>query len=40
MPDRLDVQEFELWKRLEGKRVPLSFDLELTARCNNDCRRC
>ena len=24
----------------KGRRVPLSFDLELTARCNNDCRHC
>jgi radical SAM protein with 4Fe4S-binding SPASM domain len=25
---------------LKNKRVPLSFDLEVTARCNNDCRHC
>jgi radical SAM protein with 4Fe4S-binding SPASM domain len=29
-----------LWMRLAAKRAPLSFDLELTARCNNDCRHC
>lgn len=29
-----------LWDRLGEKRVPLSFDLEVTARCNNDCGHC
>ncbi len=34
------LAEFPLWDRLEGKRIPFSFDLELTARCNLDCRHC
>lgn len=25
---------------MKNRRVPLSFDLEVTARCNNDCRHC
>jgi len=25
---------------MKGKRVPLSFDLEVTARCSADCRHC
>ncbi|MEZ5126628.1 MAG: radical SAM protein [Thermoleophilia bacterium] len=29
-----------MWTRLAAKRAPLSFQLELTARCNNDCRHC
>ncbi|KYK37946.1 MAG: hypothetical protein AYK18_08735 [Theionarchaea archaeon DG-70] len=29
-----------LWKKIKDKRIPLSFDLELTARCNNNCRHC
>ena len=29
-----------LWKTLKDRRRPISFDLELTARCNNDCRHC
>ena len=29
-----------MWDRLGEKRVPFSFDLEITARCNNDCRHC
>jgi MoaA/NifB/PqqE/SkfB family radical SAM enzyme len=34
------LPHFALWQRTVGKRVPFSFDLELTARCNNDCRHC
>jgi radical SAM protein with 4Fe4S-binding SPASM domain len=40
MPTTLEVQQFPLWNKLIGKRVPLSFDLEVTARCLNDCRHC
>jgi len=36
----LEIQQFALWGKLKDKRVPLSFDLEVTARCNNDCRHC
>jgi radical SAM protein with 4Fe4S-binding SPASM domain len=32
--------EFSLWKKIKGKRVLISFELELTARCNNNCRHC
>lgn len=34
------ITKFPLWNRLEEKRIPFSFDLELTARCNLDCRHC
>ena len=34
------LPDFELWERMAAERRPLSFDLELTARCNNDCRHC
>jgi radical SAM protein with 4Fe4S-binding SPASM domain len=34
------LPEFRLWQEIEARRVPLSFDLELTARCNNDCGHC
>lgn len=40
MPYTLGMQQFPLWDKLKDKRVPLSFDLELTARCNNYCRHC
>jgi radical SAM protein with 4Fe4S-binding SPASM domain len=36
----LEIQDFSLWDKMKGRRVPLSFDLEITARCNNDCRHC
>jgi len=35
-----EIQDFGLWDKLEQKRLPLSFSLEITARCNNDCRHC
>src|SRR5450756_1526394 len=34
------IQDYVLWDKLKDKRVPLSFDLEVTARCNNNCRHC
>jgi radical SAM protein with 4Fe4S-binding SPASM domain len=40
MPDTLEIQHFPLWDKLKAKRVPLAFDLEVTARCNLDCRHC
>lgn len=29
-----------LWDRMQAQRRPLSFDIEITARCHNDCRHC
>lgn len=34
------IQDYPLWDRMKEKRRPVSFDLELTARCNNNCRHC
>ena len=34
------LPEYSLWDRAKNQRVPLGFDLEITARCNNDCRHC
>jgi radical SAM protein with 4Fe4S-binding SPASM domain len=36
----LEIQDFALWDKMRGKRALFSFDLEITARCNNDCRHC
>lgn len=36
----LEIGELPVWERLGQKRVPLSFTLEITARCNNDCGHC
>ena len=36
----IPIQEFPLWDKIKGKRTLVSFDLEITARCNNNCRHC
>ena len=35
-----EIQDFSLWDKMKGKRKIFSFDIEITARCNNDCRHC
>jgi radical SAM protein with 4Fe4S-binding SPASM domain len=35
-----DLDDFPLWEKIRGKRALISFDLEITARCNNNCRHC
>ena len=32
--------DLALWDKVRDHRVPLDFTLELTARCNNDCKHC
>jgi len=34
------LTEFALWEKTREKRIPFSFELDITARCNNDCRHC
>jgi len=34
------IQAFALWEKIRKKRAPISFDIELTARCGNNCRHC
>ncbi|MBW1981971.1 MAG: radical SAM protein [Deltaproteobacteria bacterium] len=36
----IPLSDFSLWQKVKGKRALTSFDLELTARCNNNCRHC
>jgi len=36
----LPLADFPLWEKLIKSRKPLRFELELTARCNNQCRHC
>jgi sulfatase maturation enzyme AslB (radical SAM superfamily) len=36
----MEIQRLPLWEKLKQKRVLLSFDLEITARCNLSCRHC
>lgn len=34
------LPDFDLWQRKRDKNALFSFTLELTARCNNNCRHC
>ena len=36
----ISLPEFSLWEKMKNKRCLISFDLELTARCNHNCRHC
>ncbi len=36
----ISVQDFDLWDKMKAKGAIINFDLELTARCNNNCRHC
>jgi len=36
----LPLKKLSLWKKIAKKRKLISFDLEITARCNNNCRHC
>ena len=38
--ESISFGDFSLWGNLKGDKNIVSFDLELTARCNNDCRHC
>ncbi len=34
------LPEFSLWEKMKNKRPIVSFNLEITTRCNNNCRHC
>ncbi len=34
------LPKFKIWDKLKTKHIPIAFDLEITARCNHDCRHC
>jgi radical SAM protein with 4Fe4S-binding SPASM domain len=34
------LPDLSLWETMKERHIPFSFDLEITARCNNDCRHC
>jgi radical SAM protein with 4Fe4S-binding SPASM domain len=36
----IEIQDFTLWDKMKSKQALFSFDLELTARCNLNCRHC
>ena len=37
---RQNLPDLGLWNKLKERRRPISFDLEITARCSDDCRHC
>ena len=36
----LSFPSFKLWEKMNKKKNIIAFDLEITARCNNNCRHC
>jgi radical SAM protein with 4Fe4S-binding SPASM domain len=40
LTQNIEIQDFPLWDKLKKRLAVMSFDLEITARCNNDCRHC
>ena len=36
----MQIQDFPLWDKLKARRAVMSFDLEITARCNLHCGHC
>jgi len=36
----IPLPQFSLWEKVKKKRRVVSFQLEITARCNNNCRHC
>jgi radical SAM protein with 4Fe4S-binding SPASM domain len=39
-PSQIELKQLPLWGKLRAKRLPLSFEIEITARCNHNCRHC
>lgn len=37
---QVPLPEFKIWEKMRQEHKLFSFDLELTARCNNNCRHC
>lgn len=36
----VEIQDLPLWEKMRARGAVFSFDLEVTARCNQDCRHC
>lgn len=36
----ISIQDLHIWERRRKKRNVFSFELEITARCNNNCKHC
>jgi len=40
MTKSIEIQEFQLWDRMKAKNRIFDFTLEITPRCNLNCRHC
>ncbi len=40
MAEAMGMDQLALWGKLKNKRIPVLFDMEITARCNLNCRHC
>lgn len=40
MTKAIEIQDFHLWEKLKNQRRLMDFSLEITARCNLNCRHC
>jgi len=40
MAKSIEIHEFPLFEEMRRKHIPTSFGIEVTARCNFDCRHC
>jgi radical SAM protein with 4Fe4S-binding SPASM domain len=38
--NEMPLPEFPLWEKMKSRRGIVCFNLEITARCNNNCRHC
>jgi radical SAM protein with 4Fe4S-binding SPASM domain len=36
----IEIQDLALWDKMKSKGALFSFDIEITVRCNNNCRHC
>ena len=36
----IEIQDLSLWEKMKARNSLFSFDIEITARCNNNCRHC
>lgn len=40
MSKAIEIQDFHIWNKMKNRGALVSFDLEITARCNNNCKHC
>jgi len=40
MVEQARLPDFSIWEKLDARKAAIAFDLEVTARCNLNCRHC